>query len=209
MSPSLELKNSAPGRYTLDSTPSPLWSTLPPGSSVADAVGGATAVSFPAASADPLARYIETSGGQLTYARAVVLLSSLVMQLRVLEARHGLTVPFYSPDDIIVVDGRGYVASPDALQPLVDGEFVVTGDRTRLPFLPPECPDTGQFVGKPGCSLYTLASLAGACLFPKWPQRSTYADCKATLEPIVLTSLYWAILRCLGDEPSERVYLYL
>lgn len=204
-----ELHQSAAGHYVLESSPSPLWSTLPPGTTVNTSQEKAI-VSFPSKSAMTLGDYIKTKQDSLPYIDAQKLLTTLVRQLMELQQKHGLLVPFYTPNAIIVIDGGGYVADPAVLESLDDGKVQFKGSVEHVPFIPPEASSSkSALILVPGSAYYTLASLIGATMFPSWPQRASRTENVALLEPIITTPLYWCLLRCLEDDPVQRVFLYL
>ena len=157
-----------------------------------------------------LGDYIKSNQNSLPYIDAQKLLTSLIRQLMELQHKHGLLVPLYTPNAIIVIDGGGYVATPSILESLEDGKVWTKGDIKHAPFIPPEVSSSkSASVLVPGSAYYTLASLVGATMFPAWPQQASRTDNIALLEPIITTSLYWCLLRCLEEDPALRVFLYL
>jgi hypothetical protein len=204
-----KLHQPAAGHYAFESSPSPLWNTFPPGTTV-NTSHEKTIVSFPSKSAMTLGDYIKSKHDSLPYIDAQKLLTSLVRQLMELQHQHGLLVPLYTPNAVVVIDGGGYVADPAILESLEDGKIHFKGSVEHVPFIPPEVSSSkSASVLVPGSAYYTLASLIGATMFPSWPQRASRTDHIALLEPIITTSLYWCLLRCLEEDPTQRVFLYL
>ena len=198
----------AAGRYSITSHPSPLWKTFPPGTRLRD-LEGQTTISFPAESVFSFKDYLVRFQGSLPYHEAATLFHSLSDQLKTLSSLHGHYVPFYSPQDVIVIDGRGYVARPEVLFVVEDEQNSYPESLSNVPFIPPEIKATGPPIVTPACSLYTMASLVGASMFPKWSQHMSAEEIAATLSEIVTTPLYWAILRCTATRPTDRVILYI
>ena len=205
-----KLQQHTAGRYILESSSSPLWHTFPPGTTI-NTSSDTSSISFLSKSAMTLKEYIKTKQGSLPYIDAQKLLTTLVRQLMELQQKHGLLVPLYTPNAIVVIDGGGYVADPAILEPLNDGKVKFKGDIKLFPFIPPEVSSSkGSLTLTPSCAYYTLASLIGATMFPaSWPQRASQEDNIALLEPIITTPLYWCLLRCLEEDPVQRVFLYL
>ena len=205
----LDITQPSPGLYSLQSRPSPLWSCFVPSTKVRTTSGGAT-VTFSASKVETLQQYM-ASNDSMSYQEAYHLITGLYDQLLSLHTRHSLTVPFFSPLGIVLVDGRGYVADPALLTPLEDGEAHIPEIPSDLPFVPPEL-RTGAKKDRTvdaRVALYTLAGLCGASLFPEWNSLASYQDFVHTLEPIKHTSLYWCLLRCLETSADDRVFLFL
>ena len=80
-----------------------------------------------------------------------------------------------------------------------------------LPFVPPELKSGGRknITVDARISLYTLAGLCGASLFPTWDAMSSYQEILHILDPIKHTSLYWCLLRCLETSVDDRVFLFV
>ena len=157
-----------------------------------------------------LGDYIKSKQDSLPYIDAQRLLTTLVRQLMELQQKHGLLVPFYTPNAIIVIDGGGYVANPVVLEKPDNGQVQFKGSIEHVPFIPPEVSSSKSVSTLvSGSAYYTLASLIGATMFPSWPQRASRTENVALLEPIIMTPLYWCLLRCLEEDPAHRVFLYL
>jgi hypothetical protein len=206
---SLEPTLVAPGRFSLSTRDSPLWKTFPPSTRVQTHDDDVVTVSFPAKSVISFKDLLSQYHNQLPYSVAVAFFHGLVKQFTTLSAAHQLFSPFYDPRNIIVIDGRGYIANPNALISIIDGGTPYTESAENVPFIPPEVHLGKPNLLTPACGIYTLAALTGASIFPHWAQRMSDDDITEQLHEIVTTPLYWCLLRCLAVDPEERVILYL
>lgn len=199
----------APGRYSLRTRSSPLWKTFPSGTRTQTHDNDVVTVSFPAKSVLSFKELLSQYKNSLPHSVAVAFLHGLTEQFSVLASAHQLFSPFYDPRNILVIDGRGYIANPNALISIIDGGTPYTESVENAPFLPPEVHLEKPNLLTPACGIYTLAALTGASIFPHWAQSMSDDDITEQLHEIVTTSLYWCLLRCLAVEPEERVILYL
>ena len=205
----LDITQPSPGIYSIQSQPSPLWSCFVPSAKVHNTTN-TTTILFSASKVETFKQYMVRNSA-MSYQDAYRLLIGLYDQLIELHTRQSLTVPIFSPLGIIIVDGRGYLADPSLVMPLADGKVHIPKISHDLPFVPPEL-RTGSKKNQTvdaRISLYTLAALCGAAIFPDWNALADYHELVHLLEPIKNTSLYWCLLRCLETCPDDRVFLFL
>ncbi len=151
--------------------------------------------------------FVKRQAGAIGYQAAVALAVSLGSQYSRLLAR-GFVAPLYAPEDILVVDGQGFLADPEAI--------VAQGTRISMPvrdasFVPPELRGsaTATATATAAAGYYTLACVVADAIFPGIPESPSDDDIAAALEPIVGLPLYWCLRRCLSVSPEERVFLLL
>ena len=205
----LDISQPSPGVYSLKSRPSPLWSSFVPSTKTQNSSDGTT-ITFSALRVETLQEYLLREES-MSYHSACRLVIGLHTQLVDLQTSHGLTIPFFSPLGILIVDGSGYVADPSLLLPLADDKVHLVKIPPDLPFIPPELRKGSKkdLTLDFRISLYSLACLCGAAMFPNWNAEVSYSETVKYLEPIKNTSLYWCLLRCLENAVEERVFLFV
>ena len=205
----LDISQPSPGLYSLKSVPSLLWSSFVPSTKIHNTPKNTT-ITFSASRVETLQQYLIREES-MSYQDAYRLVIGLHTQLVDLQSRHGLTIPIFSPLGIIIVDGSGYIADPSLLSPLADGKVHLPKIPRDLAFVPPELRKDSkkELTLDSRISLYSLASLCGAAMFPNWSDQASYNDVVKYLEPIKNTSLYWCLLRCLERGVEDRVFLFV
>ena len=157
----------------------------------------------------PLSTLVAERKGQLPYEMALGLLRDIGRQLRVLED-HKLGFPFLSPEDITVVgDDRFAITSDAHMLPLKGGKLEILKPHRKGHFFPPEF---GAIRGIPAevsskGVYYSLALIVAGCLSGRDVWRKP--ELTKALDAIYSTRLYWALKRCLEEDPVDRFFLII
>lgn len=204
----LDIIQPSPGQYVIKSTPSPLWSCFVLSSKVHNTSDSST-ISFSASRVETFKQYM-VRNQEMSYQDAYRLIIGLHHQLVELN-KHHMTIPIFAPLGIILVDGRGYIADPSLVSTLENDKVHIKELPSDTPFIPPELQKSSKsgWTVNNHISLYTLAALCGAAMFPNWKDDANYSEMVSYLSPIKNTSLYWCLLRCLENNATDRVFLFV
>lgn len=163
---------------------------------------------FTATSVKTLKEYL--SHTKFTYDLSLKLLQNIGNQLVHLE-RNNKTIAFYSLDDIIVAsDDTFFFYNEKKIFDINNKKISIDIPLSFTnSFLPPELmkKKTLPMSINYKSSYYSLASLLIYCLLNKCLEYEK--NVTDTLKPIVYTSLYWFLLRCLKKTPEKRKFLYI
>ena len=156
-----------------------------------------------------LAQFLKENGNRIGYDHGLTMLYDLGNQLQSLE-RFYMGVPFISISDIIVVDNKHFFYLND--EKVYDfgntKEIVVDTPHPKSPFISPEMKQSNKLPMRLNfkSGFYSLASLISFCLFNIDVSDMNKKD---VLAPLYTTSLYWALLRMLVMNPTERFYIII
>lgn len=157
----------------------------------------------------PLSQLIAERKGQLPYEMALGLLRDIGEQLQLLE-QHKLGFPFLSIGDIISVKGgRFLIANDENMLPLHGDKLEILRPHRRGHFFPPEFGAMHGIPAKVSSKgvYYSLALIVAACLSGRevWKK----SELTKSLDAIYSTQLYWALKRCLEEDPADRFFLII
>lgn len=153
--------------------------------------------------------FLKKKQKRLNYDDSIICFYDIGNQLQTLE-RFNMGIPFINIDDVIVVDERHFFY-------LNDGNvYDFTGNKTmeidkmykKGLFISPEFENITSIPNKIHykSGFYSLGSLITYAMFNKV---ITQENKNHVLDPINTTKLYWALLRILEYEPSDRYYLII
>lgn len=156
---------------------------------------------------------------KLSYHHCELLFLDIGKQFEGLE-KDGLCHLFLDDDDIILVDNdksENNISSFLYLNATKVLPFTKDKVKINMPFkkdhlyLSPELSNIKSFpieVSKKS-TYYSLAMLVSNHLIPYKNKKKSMEIFKKHMESILESKLYWALLRCLEEDPDDRYYLYI
>ena len=163
-------------------------------------------VLFKATSVETLREFLTRKLKRISYDDALHLFTNINEQLESLE-KNGIGIPAFEMQDIIVVDDINFF--------FINQDKVLTINKeSKVQLL---VPLKKTFCAPEICKIKTLPALvpyqAGlfsiAALTAFSLTNSKNPDYKVNLESIWQTPLYWALMRCLEQDPEHRVFLMI
>ena len=161
---------------------------------------------FNASDVKSLTDFLKENKNEMEYMLVIDLLKNLAMMKEILESK-GVMFINLDLDDIIVIDSKRYLyVNYDNLYKL-EGEHIIVEEIIEKfsKFMPKKEIDTKTIPLKINIKsiYYNIADLLIYCLFNK-----QYKD-KETIVYLYHTKLYWFLQRCLDEDISKRVFLFI
>ena len=161
---------------------------------------------FNASDVKSLTDFLKENKNEMEYMLVIDLRKNLVMLKEILESK-GVMFINLDLDDIIVIDSKRYLyVNYDNLYKL-EGEHIIVEEIIEKfsKFMPKKEIDTKTIPLKINIKsiYYNIADLLIYCLFNK-----QYKD-KETIVYLYHTKLYWFLQRCLDEDISKRVFLFI
>ena len=178
------------------------------GKSSPSAVTGRRVFSIRAKSIQTLPQLISREKGFLSYEQSISFLSGVGNQIQALE-RFDIGIPFVDEEDVLVVDDRNFFYVNDSRTiGITDGSIEITDPYKPNRFFSPEF---RKIEGIPArisyrSAYYSLAALVTYSLTGKVINGNIKSK---LLDPIYATKLFWALERCLEENPANRYYLII
>jgi hypothetical protein len=161
---------------------------------------------FNASDVKSLTEFLKENKNEMEYMLVIDLLKNLAMMKEILESK-GIMFINLDLDDIIVIDSKRYLyVNYDNLYKLEGEDIIVEEIIDKFSkFMPKKEIDTKTIPLKINIKsiYYNIADLLIYCLFNK-----QYKD-KETIVYLYQTKLYWFLQRCLDEDISKRVFLFI
>ena len=161
---------------------------------------------FNASDVMSLTDFLKEHKNEMEYMLVIELLKNLAMMKEILESK-GIMFINLDLDDIIVIDSKRYLyVNYDNLYKLEGEDIIVEKIIDKFSkFMPKKEIDTKTIPLKINIKsiYYNIADLLIYCLFNK-----QYKD-KETIVYLYHTKLYWFLQRCLDEDISKRVFLFI
>ncbi len=165
-----------------------------------------TSFFFKASSVQSLRDFLKKNKNEMEYMLVIDLLKNLAIMKEILESK-GIMFVNLDLDDIIVIDSKTYLyINYDNLHKVVNGEIIVEKIINKFSkFMPEKEIDTKSIPLKINVKsiYYNIADILIYCLF-----NSQYKD-ENTIVHLYNTKLYWFLKRCLDEDISKRVFLFI
>ena len=161
-----------------------------------------------AKSVKTLATFLKENKNHLSYDRSIEMLFDLGNQLQSLE-RFYMAIPFIDINDIIVVDEKHYFYLNDSkLLDIKNNKIDIDEPYKKSLFFSPELDNLKQIPTSINykSGFYSLASLVVFCMLD---DKVTEDNKNVIMSPIYTSKLYWALMRMLERDPSDRFYLII
>lgn len=174
---------------------------------------------FKAKSIETLGELLKTKQKQLSYYHSNLLFLNIGKQLQLLQ-KDGYGILNLHIEDIVIINGdaerfRSFMLflNLEDCKSLTNGFYEITTPfDKKFKYNSPELRSITT-IPSPivyfNSIIYSLSMLITDCMEPMERKIYEYKDLEAHLEFILETKLFWALLRCLNDQPNERYYLYI
>ena len=146
----------------------------------------------------------------ISYTDSLTLLYDIGNQIQSLEM-FNMGIPFLKLSDILVIDNNHYfIINTSRILPINNNQITINQPYKRTPFFSPELQDLNGIPSKINwkSAYYSLASLIIYCLTNEHILGNKLSSGEI-LDKIYETKLYWALERCLMDDPQDRYYLII
>ena len=155
-----------------------------------------------------LASFLKEKKNHLSYDSSIEMLFDLGNQLQSLE-RFYMGIPFMDINDIIDVDEKHYFYLNDnKLLDIKNNKLDIDEPYKKSLFFSPELDNIKQLPTSISykAGYYSLASMVVFCMLD---DKITEDNKNAIMSPIYTSKLYWALMRMLEKDPSDRFYLII
>lgn len=157
----------------------------------------------------PLNVFLKKHSNGLNYDNCLEMLYDLGNQMQSLE-RFYMGIPFFDLSDIIVVDNKHffYLNDNKVYNFGNNKQIVVDQPHKKSPFISPEMAQLNKIPMKLNfkSGFYSLAAMISFCLTLQY---ITFDNKEHLLAPIYTTTLYYALMRMLDEDPVNRFYLII